>query len=377
MEPLRVCHLASGDTWAGAENQIAMLLPELALHKDAALSAIVLNPGQLAQTLRVRGVATAVFDERSDALLALVKKLVAYFSRQHIQVLHTHGYKAHLLGCVSGRLAGVDRFITTIHGSPEPFTGTDKLKMSCYTMLNSFATRFCTDRIITVSNKMRADIAKRAYPPVDTIHNGIEMTDLGASMSTSEIRHSLGVTPGNLVVGSVGRLVPVKGFGAFLKAGQLVRHELPNVTLLLIGDGPSRTDLMTTAERYGLGEHVIFTGHRSDVLQLISAMDVFVISSLHEGIPTVLLEAMSVGVPVVSTAVGGMPEVIDESSGFLVEPGNPQKLADAICRVLRAPDACRAVVNHAHTKVQNDFSTKRQAAKVHALYMETAGGMHP
>ena len=98
MEPLRVCHLASGDTWAGAENQIAMLLPELALHKDVALSAIVLNPGQLAQTLRVRGVATAVFDERSDALLALVKKLVAYFSRQHIQVLHTHGYKAHLLG---------------------------------------------------------------------------------------------------------------------------------------------------------------------------------------------------------------------------------------------------------------------------------------
>ena len=87
MEPLRVCHLASGDTWAGAENQIAMLLPELALRRDLVLSAIVLNPGQLAHTLRARGVATTVLDERKGSSWRLFKNLVTHLSRQDIQVL--------------------------------------------------------------------------------------------------------------------------------------------------------------------------------------------------------------------------------------------------------------------------------------------------
>jgi len=292
MQKIRVCHVASGDAWAGAEAQIAMLLPVLSRYPDLDLSAILFNRGRLAEHLETTGIPLFVFDENTLSSWETFRKLLLYFTKNSFDILHTHGYKEHVLGSITGKLAGVPYILRTVHGLEEPFTGMAQLKMSVYTTIDNLINKYLTDTIVAVSHNIRQVLTNHLKTPIVTIHNGIALDRIKPAQNSDAIRENLGIKRTDHVVGTVGRLTPVKALKYFLQAARLIVDTIPNVKFLIVGEGACRQDLESRVKQMQLCNYVVFTGYREDVYDLISAMDIFVLSSIHEGIPTVLLEAM-------------------------------------------------------------------------------------
>jgi glycosyltransferase involved in cell wall biosynthesis len=173
------------------------------------------------------------------------------------------------------------------------------------------------------------------------------------------------------LVGSVGRLHPQKDFATLLAAIAQVRKRIPTVRLLLVGDGELRDELESQSRSLGLSEIVTFAGSRTDVPEILAAVDVFTLSSLWEGMSNAALEAMAAGLPVVATAVGGTPEVVvDEVTGLLVPPHDPTSLAGALTTLLREPALRRRMGQAGRERVQEQFSVERMVCRTEALYTE-------
>lgn len=181
----------------------------------------------------------------------------------------------------------------------------------------------------------------------------------------------MGLPKDALVIGSIGRLVRQKGLSILLKAARLVLEHLPQVRFVIVGGGPLMEPLQAQVRKLGLEGQVIFTGPRDDVEELLVMMDLFVSSSLWEGLPTVLLESMAAGVPVVATDVSGSREIIRHGlTGLLVPPNNPVLLSEAIMSMMREPQRAAAMAERARGEVRSRFSIGI-AAKLHdELYIQ-------
>jgi glycosyltransferase involved in cell wall biosynthesis len=224
-----------------------------------------------------------------------------------------------------------------------------------------------TARVLCVADALARDYRARTT----VIPNGVDVTELDAARGdTMQIRRGLGLGAGP-VIGFAGRLTPQKDPMTFLRSVAAVRRDLPTAMGLVVGDGPLRADLELEAARVGLGEHCVFTGARSDVPALLDAMDVFVLSSVSEGFPFVLLEAMAMARPVVATMVDGVTEIVqDDISGVLVAPGDPSSIAGAVLGLLRHPAHARAVGAAARAHVADRFSVERMIHQTEQLYLE-------
>jgi glycosyltransferase involved in cell wall biosynthesis len=161
-------------------------------------------------------------------------------------------------------------------------------------------------------------------------------------------------------------MIPVKGADVFLRA--LAEPGAPRVTAVLIGDGNERSQLESLAARLGLGHTVRFVGGIESGARLLPAFDAFVLSSRSEGTPIVLFEAMSAGVPIVASRVGGVPDVVGDDEAILVSPEDPAALAEGLRRVLETPATTRLMVQRAHRRLEASFATADWLARHEALY---------
>ena len=196
-----------------------------------------------------------------------------------------------------------------------------------------------TDAVVADSEKVRRGLIAQGLPAhrIRTIVNGIDTERLGRDGLSGRKRTELALY-GTSIIGTVGRLVPVKDQATLLAAFAAVREAFPGVTLVLVGDGPERSALECQAHALGIRPHVRFLGERTDVAELVHLFDVFVLSSVSEGMPLTVLEAMAAGRPVVATNVGGLPEVVEHgATGLLVPAGDPRAMAEAIAKLLREP----------------------------------------
>lgn len=179
----------------------------------------------------------------------------------------------------------------------------------------------------------------------------------------------LGVCSSEALIGTVGRLTPVKGQVHLLKAMRLLLDQGRKVKLVLVGDGPLRHQLEEMVRKLEMLENVAFLGQRDDTYELMQAMDVFVLPSLSEGIPLVVLEAMVAGVPVLASRVGGIPEVIkDGATGMLVEAGNEVELANRCGMLLDRVDTAAQIAKSARERVEANFSAEVMVDRVAQLY---------
>ena len=183
---------------------------------------------------------------------------------------------------------------------------------------------------------------------------------------------SLGFDPTARIVGTVGRLSPQKGYTYLLDAVAQLIPDFPDVVFMIVGDGELRSELENKAERLGLGNRILFTGSRSDVEELMAVMDLFINSSLWEGLPTVIMESMAAKVPVVATDVGGNGELIENNvTGWLVPPQNVQQLVDGIALVLTMDEAERFhFCQRAYERVYRLFSIEAVARQHESLYQQ-------
>jgi len=368
---IRVCHLASGDLWAGAEAHLASLLPELAKLPGISVHAILLNEGLLAQKLRASHLPVSIVAEERLSTLSLIDAVVRLLHETRADFLHTHGYKQNILGTVSARLAKARWIVRTEHGVYERVPGLAGLRMRGYRLLDSLATRYCS-AIVAVSDQLAEHWRVRLKgqgPRVAVVRNGVPVHPHLESEAISRIRVQLGIGEDQVVFGTLGRMVPIKGLSDLLEAAVLVHRRDPRSTFLIAGDGPLRGFLEARAAELSLHGVVRFLGFTQEPAEFLAALDVFILPSLGEGVPMALLEALSLGKPVVATAVGGVAELLSPGvHALLVQPGAPAELARACEQLVGDPGLRAALGRQARSLVREQLSAERMATEVHGLY---------
>lgn len=372
---IHVCHIASGDRWAGAEVQIATLLKYLAADKDISLSAIVLNPGRLADEIDRLGIRSTVIPEKWTGFIGILRQAASFLRGRETHVLHSHRYKENLLATLLARRVHVPVLIRTQHGLIEPHKGFRNVKQTLLYSFDRLTARWAADRVIGVSMELSERLGQElGTQKVISIPNGIDINQVRSHLSVAEARQRLGIAPGACVLGAASRLEPVKRLDIFLQAAHQISHHYPQARFVIAGEGKEEVRLRGLARQLGIQEQVLFLGHRDDVFDVLRAFDILVISSDHEGLPMVVLEAMALGLVVVARDVGGMAEVLtDGVTGILVPSDSCGPLA-AACLKAFADEGWRQRMGMAAQKlVAQKFSAERTGAQVAQLYRALVG----
>jgi glycosyltransferase involved in cell wall biosynthesis len=369
---INVCHLISGDLWAGAEVQMFTLVSALNKVPELSLSAIVLNEGKLISKLRDEGLEVAVIDESRYSFLQILGQARGILRDKKIDILHTHRYKENILGALLKKDRIVSHLLQTVHGTGESFKGIKLLKALSYSFLNRYYSRRYFDIIQTVSVDIKNEISSWADPgKIVAIHNAVNPADIVVSKTAAEIRNDLGIKENEILIGSAGRMVPVKGYDVFLDMAKIISADRPDARFLLVGDGPKKRELENKARAMNIDGRVIFPGFRDDAIDIINSFDIFVISSHQEGIPMVLLEAMALKKAIVATAVGGINEIIENDiSGLLVSPNSPRPLAESCVRLFNNTDLKEKLGIGARNRIYDEFAVDIQRNRMLKLYRE-------
>lgn len=364
-----MCHIASGDRWAGAEVQLATLLRALARRGDLSLCAIVLNEGCLAAEIRECGIQVNVIPEREENFIGILRKASRYLSNISTDVLHGHGYKANVLAALLAQWLTIPSVVRTEHGLPEPFQGKKRLKQRLARGLDYLVARYATKAVISVTGELAAHLSRQLDPrKVITIHNGIEMQRVHSRLTSEQAKELLGILPGESVVGTAGRLEPIKRLDMFLLTASHLLRTLPKTKFLIVGEGMEEFRLRRLVVDLGIREQVRFLGHRTDIYDVLRAMDVFLLTSDHEGLPMVLLEALNLGLPIVAREVGGIPEVLQGgTNGILVSSATAEALAEACISILSNASQRQRLAKGASDRAL-DFSAEKTADATCKLY---------
>ena len=286
--------------------------------------------------------------------------------RRRADIVQSHAVKSHFLVRYGG-LQKRHRWIAFHHG----YTAED-FKMRMYCKLDRWSLR-AANRVATVCGPFADDLVRQGVRrnDIDIVPNSVLSAPQPVDADIRSIRQRLGLSDDAKIVIAVGRFSGEKAHADLLEALSIVRKENPqlNVQAVLIGDGIERPNLEARAALPDLAGHVIFAGHQRDIWPYYALADLFVLPSLSEGSPNVLLEAMSAGVPIVATAVGGVPEMIEnEATGLLVPPCNPAALAAAMRRLLSSPDLGARFTSNALARIEESFSPESRYGSLVRIY---------
>jgi glycosyltransferase involved in cell wall biosynthesis len=239
-------------------------------------------------------------------------------------------------------------------------------------MLDSLWIRFF-DRIVAVSDEVKKDMVRYRIPEekIRVIDNGISLERFDNPVETTKMKTQLGFEEKTRVIGTVGSLVIEKGHIYLLEAARQMLQGVKDLKFLIIGDGPLRKALEEKSEALGIKEDVVFMGQREDVPELLTAMDIFVLPSIKEGLPVVLLEAMAARRPVVATRVGAIPRVIgSKDTGILVEPKDISGLRDVLEGLIEDPKRRNLLARRGFDRVSTEFSSDEMCKHYLELYKE-------
>jgi glycosyltransferase involved in cell wall biosynthesis len=313
--------------------------------------------GQLAPDFSAAGVAVEFLGLQGRGTLRSACRVAKRLRALRVKVLHTHNPAPHLVGALAAAMAGVPTVIHTKHGRNYP-------EVRSKVIANQLAS-LLTNEIVAVSEDARqvAEVIERVpRRKLRVIRNGID------------IRTTVLAQPGNQSGAAravhVARLIyPTKDQDTLLRAVRIVADSEPSFILDIVGDGPHRSDLEALAVQLDLGRHVIFHGFRRDIGRFMSEAQLFVLSSVTEGLSLTLLEAMAAGLPVVATDVGGNREVVaDGRTGHLVPAKSPNELAAAMLRLIRDPALSSAMGRAGRQRAEEFFSLDGVVRAYEALY---------
>lgn len=353
--------MASGDLWAGAEAAVYELCRGLR-EADLEVAAVIMNSGELARRLAAENIPTVVLNERTQSSFALLRQLRREVAAFRPHVVHSHRMKENVLAAAAQLFQhdGVPRLVKTIHGASEHGLAPLWSRSGIARRADRLFDR-CFDARVAVS----VDLARRlGANGLATIHNGIRPIE-PPSRGISE--------PGApRVIGFAGRLVPVKRVDIVLQVAQRLKETGGRpVEFEIAGDGPLLPQLTTMARELGVTDVVRFVGFKADIWRALARWDAVVLTSDHEGLPMICLEALTAGVPVVARAVGGLKEVVlGPKQGALVSSDDPEALADALRLVLERTELGALRV----TRLPAMFTARVMCDKYIALYRELSAG---
>jgi glycosyltransferase involved in cell wall biosynthesis len=324
---------------------------------SVAIYSVYKHDPSLVNAAKQAGLSVFQLNKMTGFSIRTLLEMVRQFRRDRVTVVHTQNELVHTYGTIAGRLAGVPCIINTIHGTKG---GKDpRLDRNYRAMLP------WTDAVVTVSSETAdqfADERLRHPAKFHVIRNGIPVDRFIA----------FSAQPGSqwprIRFGTVARLVDVKDQATLIRAFHIVQKTNPHAELHLLGDGPLRTKLETLSKHLEVDQSVIFHGASDHVAEFLSELDVFVLSSLSEGLPIAILEAMSAGLPIVSTRVGGICEVaIEHTVAAYCEAGDPESLAHTMLSVVDS-ERIKLMGRAGQAIAKESFSIETMSRNYEALY---------
>lgn len=296
-------------------------------------------------------------------------------------ILHTHGGVAGFWGRLAARKSSVPVVIHTLHGIHYLHYRNFILKhLSVY--LERWLSRH-TDAVIFVSDsdkKKGEDYRLAPKEKMVVIKNGVDFSSFPQNLEQKpkhDLRKQLGIEPHQPVVGTVARLHRQKGIVYLLQAATRIYPHFSQVKILLVGGGPLRRKLERLSQKWGLENYVLFLGERKDTPSLLALMDVFVLPSLWEGMPYVIMEAGALGRPVVATAVDGVKELIQNGKeGLLVPPGDAKSLSTALIQLIKKRDYGTQLGKNIQRKIRQEYDQTQMVKEVERVYLRLSRGVN-
>lgn len=364
---MKILHLSAPTALAGAERVMLNFLQ----HYDT--SSLTVHVASYLNHQRLDNSFTAELEEQgiphdkipigNTSLVWQIRQTVDIIKRHSIDILHTHGYRSDFVGLIAARVAGIP-IVSTVHG----WTSIS-LKLRGYQMLD----RFCLkrfDRVVCVSKRLHEEFAKLGISADRLVYlpNAVCLPEQSPGQRDT-VRQQLGGAPEDKIIVTIGRLSPEKGLDILLAAFARQFGTDHDVRLILVGDGPKMMELMLLADRLGITDQVVFVGFTADVARYYAAADLFVMSSHTEGFPLALLEAMAWGLPVLATAVGGIPDIVqDGKDGCLVPPGDEEQLASAMGNLLKYRESAERMGQIARQTITKQFAVEQWACALKRVY---------
>jgi glycosyltransferase involved in cell wall biosynthesis len=375
-QPIRVMRIIARLNIGGPAIHVALLSEKFSAPAyETMLVAGQIDPteGDMSYFAANRGVTPRILPElgREISLLADLKTIWALWKlmRQYQpDVVHTHTAKAGFAGRIAAWLAGVPVIVHTFHG--HVFRGYfSPLKTRAFILIEQIAARM-SGAIITLTEGLRRELADEFHiarrSRITVLPLGFDLRPfLSMTRHHNQFRDAWGIPPKISLVGIIGRMVPVKNHALFLQAAARLRQTRPDVRFVLVGDGELRAEIEAQIDTLGLRDAVTVTGWQQDMAPIYGDLDLLVISSLNEGTPVTIIEALSSGCPVVATSVGGLPDLLEGGKlGRLVPSGDAVALAEAMGAVLAAPPDPAI----ASQLMQDRYSIDRLAQDLDHLY---------
>jgi sugar transferase (PEP-CTERM/EpsH1 system associated) len=361
---IRIAHVVYKLDVGGLERVVINLMKNLPRDDYDASLYCLKEGGNLADELEDDGYRVHYMYKKDRVDYALFFKIAKLFKHERVEIVHCHNIGAVLYGSIGSKLARAAGTVYTAHGtySANRF---GKFRYSKFLPVN---------KVVTVSGEARrAMLATGQVGPndVSTLPNGIDTDLFNVDVDTHDIKHQIGIPGGVPVFGIVARLSPEKQHNVLLDAMALLGGAAAASVLVVVGDGPIRSQLETHAVEAGIADRVFFLGERRDVPRLLKIFDVFVLSSRFEGLSLTLLEAMAAGLPIVATDVGGNAEVVvDGKTGLIVEQGVAGALASAMEKIGTNPNLAREMGDLGRKRVVEQYSLEAMVKGYDAIYHE-------
>ena len=363
---MKVLHLISSGGMFGAERVIL----NLASQNNGVICWIGAlrnqhNPHlEILEEAKRMGLKTFLFDSQGRVDFKTIFHTRRFLKENNIDILHSHNYKSDIIGFLATRFSKT-QWVVTNH----VWHGTDA-KMRFYEGIDNTVLKFAKI-VCAVSQEIKDDLIHKGFKKNNlyVVHNGISISQFNKNSKGQELRKSWNLSDNDTLINMTGRLAPEKGHEILFKALKEVTGQYPHVKCLVVGDGPLKKELEVIVNRLELTNHIIFTGIRKDTAAIYSACDIMVNSSLIEGLPMTILEAMASRLALIATRVGAVPQVIkNEKNGILLEPGNEKALAQAIIDLMNNPVKRHHLAEEAYKDVCEHFSDQRMANDYKKIY---------
>jgi N-acetyl-alpha-D-glucosaminyl L-malate synthase BshA len=298
---------------------------------------------------------------------ATIIKLKNIIKKEKPDIVHTHNCNAYEFGVLAARILKVKKIIHTAHGkSVKP----NKLKKLRESLFHKFISAFLTN-YISVSKDLAKYAAKNwclNKKKIKTIYNGIDTNTYKKIKVDKSFLYNLGIKKDDILIGIVAGLRPVKSHETLIKSMQLIKKQVPNSKLLIIGDGPEKNRLINLTDKLNLKKDILFLGNRKDIVKLLNCLDVSVLPSLSECLSIALLESMSCQLPVIATDVGGNPELINKD--YLVKPKDYKNLAIKTVKLLKDKDLRENIGKQNRKRVLNHFNIQNMIKNYKKVYQK-------
>jgi len=364
---MRIVHIIGGGDTGGAKTHVLYLLKELSRHMEVKL--ISLRPGVFADDARAMGIDVTVVKSRN--IFSDIKKVTKIIADGGFDVVHSHGAKANMFSLLARRRAALPT-VTTVHSDYRLDYMHSLPKRLTIGFLNSVALRFI-DNYIAVSSNFKEMLINRKFNPADiyVLYNGMDFSTPAEGYSRKSLtdKYKLRIEDDEVIVGIAARLYPVKSIETIVRAARLVKDRNTKVKFLIGGDGEDRRMLEALTREMGLEDTVFFLGWLDDPKELMSSIDISVLTSISESFPYSILEGARFKKATISTRVGGIPDLIENGkNGYLFEPGDVSRFSELILELASDESERANMGENLYDKAMRDFSVESMARTQSSIY---------